>query len=769
MMFKIYTADVTGDAGNCMYPHEVTITNEQELADAVKNDYVFAKYKGSYRNTKNFETSVVIPMDCDNDRSDDPADWIDFDKFQQEFVSVSYALIPSRNHMKAKNGKDPRPKFHAVFIIDECTDADVYKAIKEKIYEAYPFFDDNALDAARFFFGSQVDESEIIIHEGFESIEEFLDIDRDDLGDEFVKMSNACGTYAPYSKVIHSGERNNTLSRFAARVLKKYGNTDKTYKLFLTRAEDCEEPLGDVELLTIWNSAVGFYTKTVMADPNYKAPDEYNNDFGNFSLKPDDYTDMGQAAVFSREYGDVVKYTDATDYIRFNGQFWAESRMACIGTLEEFLDLQLADARETLSIATENLIGTGISEETIAGGVKAVMKACETEEQLKAFDLYDKALKYYGFVMKRRDYKYIQSAANAAKPMLEISIKDLDADAFMINTPGLTIDLNKEIADGHEPDPSDLITKQAMFAPGNDGKDLWLDALDTFFCGDADLITYVQKIVGMAAIGEVFMEALIIAYGEGRNGKSTFWNTIANVLGTYSGTISAESLTVGCRHNARPEMAELKGKRLVIAAELEDGMRLNTAVVKKLCSTDEISAEKKYKDPFKYRPSHTLVLYTNHLPRVGVTDAGTWRRLIVIPFNAKIEGNSDIKNYTNYLTDNAGAYIMKWIIEGAKMAMEDAYHIAQPQVVTDAIESYRQDNDWLGAFIEECCEVDDSFEQKSGEFYQAYSDYCQRISEYKRGSADFYSALESAGFTRRKTMKGSFIYGVRLKVDDFLE
>ncbi len=78
------------------------------------------------------------------------------------------------------------------------------------------------------------------------------------------------------------------------------------------------------------------------------------------------------------------------------------------------------------------------------------------------------------------------------------------------------------------------------------------------------------------------MEALIISYGEGRNGKSTFWNTIARVLGSYSGSISADALTVGCkREMSLPEMmAELKGKRLVIAAELEEGMRLNTSVVK---------------------------------------------------------------------------------------------------------------------------------------------------------------------------------------------
>ena len=99
-------------------------------------------------------------------------------------------------------------------------------------------------------------------------------------------------------------------------------------------------------------------------------------------------------------------------------------------------------------------------------------------------------------------------------------------------------------------------------------------------------------------------------------------------------------------------------------------MRLNTSVVKQLCSTDKVSAEKKYRDPFRYTPTHTLVLYTNHLPRVGANDEGTWRRLIVIPFNAKIDGNSDIKNYADYLAEKAGGVVLSWIIEGARKAIE---------------------------------------------------------------------------------------------------
>ena len=99
--------------------------------------------------------------------------------------------------------------------------------------------------------------------------------------------------------------------------------------------------------------------------------------------------------------------------------------------------------------------------------------------------------------------------------------------------------------------------------------------------------------------------------------------------------MSADSLTANCRRNVKPEIAELKGKRLIIAAELEEGTRLSTSILKQLCSTDQIRGEKKFKDPFDFTPSHTAVLYTNHLPKVSASDDGTWRRLIVIPFHAR--------------------------------------------------------------------------------------------------------------------------------------
>ena len=193
-------------------------------------------------------------------------------------------------------------------------------------------------------------------------------------------------------------------------------------------------------------------------------------------------------------------------------------------------------------------------------------------------------------------------------------------------------------------------------------------------------------------------------------------------------------------------------------------------MVKQLCSVDPIEAEKKYKDPFHFDPSHTLVLYTNHLPKVSANDDGTWRRLIVIPFNAKITGKSDIKNYSDYLFEHAGPAIMKWIIEGAEIAIHKGFKFKEPKVVQDAINAYREDNDWLGQFIEEHCDVDPSYEEKSGELYQCYRSACMASGEYTRSTTDFYSGLEKAGFEKRRRNTGRVVLGLRLKEgQDFLE
>ena len=168
-----------------------------------------------------------------------------------------------------------------------------------------------------------------------------------------------------------------------------------------------------------------------------------------------------------------------------------------------------------------------------------------------------------------------------------------------------------------------------------------------------------QRIAGLALIGHVYIEALIIAHGDGRNGKSTFWNVLARVMGSYSGNISADALTVGCKRNVKPELAETKGKRLLIAAELKEGMRLNTSVVKQFCTTDEIYAEKKYKDPFALLNILRIFKYV-FLDRISLlrdAELLTWAKCCCIMKLVSLV--NDIVNIRNYSVDRSTKKLMK--------------------------------------------------------------------------------------------------------------
>ncbi len=745
MNMTFYRSNGRGNAKNCIYPKKCVVDNEDDCLEVMAFDHVCGKFADFRRSGENFLSSDVEVMDCDNDHSDDPADWI-YPSDLERLIGkdVAFFAVPSRNNGKSKDGKAARPRFHVYFPHDPITDSETCAALKRAIQQKFPFFDSHALDAARFIFGNPTEE--ILWHEGEITI------------DCIVK---------PQEKSIPQGQRNSTMSHFAGRVVKRYGATEKAHQIFMEEADKCDPPLPDEELASIWQSACRFAEK-VQSQEGYVSPEDYNGEFCRESLKPADYSDIGQAKVLAKEYGVELRYTAATDYIRFCGEYWIESKQQAVGAAEEFQDLQLADAKDDVRRAKQALLDVGVAEDDIMSGGKALEKKI-SGDQTEAYLSYLSALAYQAFVMKRRDMKYVVSALQAAKPMLEISVSDLDRDGFLLNTPDGTYYLPDGLEGRRDHSPEDYITKITVAGPGDQGKELWLDALDKIFCKDKSLIDYVQQIVGMAAVGRVYMEAMIIAYGEGSNGKSTFWNTIARVLGTYSGNMSADALTVGCKRNVKPELAEVKGKRLIIAAELEEGMRLNTSVIKQLCSTDEIFAEKKYKDPFSFTPSHTLVLYTNHLPKVGAMDSGIWRRLIVIPFNAKITGGNDQKNYADYLVENAAPFVMAWIIEGAEKAIGQNFHIPAPACVKEAINKYKSDNDWLAHFLNDCCERGDGYEVGSGKFYSEYRAYCARVGDFTRSTTEFYNAVEQAGFKRVKKKHSMWILGLRLLERDFVD
>ncbi|MGN1114372.1 MAG: DUF3987 domain-containing protein, partial [Oscillospiraceae bacterium] len=254
--FLVYI-QCTGNSGNCLYPNKMVVTDKDTFITATKMDHVTAKYKGNYRSKDNFESSDCIPLDCDNDHSDNPNDWVTPFDIAIEIPGVAFAASFSRHHNVPKGDKSARPRFHVFFPVPEVTDEKEYTAMKKRIADAFPYFDTNALDSARFLYGTNSDEVEF--YEGDRTILDFLEDDFD----------------AEMTRKIPQGSRNNTMSRFAGRVVKRYGVTPQARQIFDDEAEKCDPPLDDYELESIWKSACKF-GKKIEKQEGYVQPEEYN-------------------------------------------------------------------------------------------------------------------------------------------------------------------------------------------------------------------------------------------------------------------------------------------------------------------------------------------------------------------------------------------------------------------------------------------------------------------------------------------------------------
>ena len=445
MQFSLCHSGKTGIQTSTVYPNNVRITDDKSLLNAVQYDHVGAEFTNHTRSNSNFIKSNVIVMDIDNDKTDNPNEWVTEENIKEIFIDYNFALVTSRNHMLSKGTMIARPKFHIYFPINETNDREAYVAMKEELTNRYHFFDDNAKDAARFFFGNP--NANVIWNDSWMTIDEdLLQLNSIEVEEDF-----DADFYRPPKGPIAEGSRNSTMSVFAAKILKRLGVTQEARSGFDEQASRCEPPLEKSELDTIWGSAVRFYNKTIKSSDDYISPDSFNRP----SLKPDDFSDIGEAGVLAREYGDVLAYTNATDYLTFNGQYWKEDKQLAIGKVLEFMDFQLADALEQYEKSVIELVNSGIDESVVREGGKALAKVIETPIQQKLHSIYLSSKSYYQFVMKRRDYRYITATHNTAKPMLAIDLSELDKDDMLLNTPNATYNLRNGLRDYHEHDPKD--------------------------------------------------------------------------------------------------------------------------------------------------------------------------------------------------------------------------------------------------------------------------------------------------------------------------
>jgi putative DNA primase/helicase len=288
----------------------------------------------------------------------------------------------------------------------------------------------------------------------------------------------------------------------------------------------------------------------------------------------------------------------------------------------------------------------------------------------------------------------------------------------------------------------------------------------------AELISFLQRLFGYGMTGLVTEHVFAVLFGEdGRNGKDTLQQALSNALGDVSSAIQKDVfLDTGrakAAGSATPHLSDLQGKRLAWASEPDKGARFNIGQVKELSGGGLIPTRGLFEKKItKIEPSHLLILLTNHKPHADSNDSAFWDRMRLITFNMRFVDNPVKENERKKDTtlweqlDNEASGIIAWLVQGCLDWQKQG--LATPKKVLDDGLKYREEEDQVRLFINECCIVHKDAKVKASRLYEAYAAWCKAGNLYTLNNTNFGLQLKKKEFEKSKGMMGVIYSGLGL-------
>ncbi len=313
-------------------------------------------------------------------------------------------------------------------------------------------------------------------------------------------------------------------------------------------------------------------------------------------------------------------------------------------------------------------------------------------------------------------------------------------------------------------DPNFMMTKITGSEYDTTGKEpkQWLQFLDDVTAGDKALQEYIQKSIGYSLSGSTKEQCAYFLYGIGNNGKSTFLDTIADLLGGYAANTQPETIMMQKYggNGANSDIARLKSARFVTCEEPTEGVRLNEGLLKQLTGGSKVTCRFLYGDEFEYTPEFKIWIATNHKPIVRGTDVGIWRRIKLIPFEVNIPKEKIDKNMKYKLREEF-PQILHWAVEGCIKWQKEG--IEEPGKVQEAIKEYKVEMDLLASFIEQCIVIDYTCIDKipAADLFKVYSKWAKQNNEYEMTSKKFFRDISNKLPDKGRNAKGIFYTSIR--------
>lgn len=279
---------------------------------------------------------------------------------------------------------------------------------------------------------------------------------------------------------------------------------------------------------------------------------------------------------------------------------------------------------------------------------------------------------------------------------------------------------------------------------------------------DAQVRAWLKRYAGYSLSGDTPEKKFAFAHGPTDTGKTTYTQALQHVLGDYAGTTDFSTLLESSgADRKRNELARLKGKRLIVAAESKSSMVLDDGLIKQLTGRDRITARVLFRAAFEYEPSYKLWIFGNEKPVIRSTDDSMWNRVRLVPWRVSIPKGEQDKALVEKLKAE-GSGILNWMLEGYREWRE--FGLSEASAIDAATEEYRREMDSLQEFLDLECTVGEGRRVEFSSLRTSYALWCQRNGRYQLSDTKVGSRLAAlTGVSRQKTSSAVVYVGIGLK------
>jgi putative DNA primase/helicase len=430
-----------------------------------------------------------------------------------------------------------------------------------------------------------------------------------------------------------------------------------------------------------------------------------------------EFSDDALALQFVEEHGAGLRWTPGMDWMRDEGASWQPDD-----------ELHRYDLARRICRAAAGLADTKTEQKRLAaaGTVNAVL------------------------TMAKADRRIVLPA------------DAWDADPMLLNTPAGIVDLCSGRMRPRR--AGDYCTQVAAVAPDATLKATnWLRFISEVFDNDTAMMAFVQRALGYCMTGDRREQKIIFMHGAGSNGKSTLLDLVQWLLGTYALKLPAVALMQAKTERHPTELAQLRGRRLAVSSELEEGQYWAEARIKELTGDDVLTARFMRQDFFEFRQTHKHLIAGNYKPRLRGGDLALARRFVLVPFNATFEGTRRDPLLPMKLRAEAPA-VLAWLIEGAV-----AWHTSGlmiPEKVRAASADYMATNDDVGLWLDECCNLGHDYAEGAGDLYASFRYWKQERGEHAPSQTTWGERMGLVPGVIKAKSHGTYKYrGIALKAE----